>query len=195
MFLPDDDYESDGDFDQDDIEGELLASRLTVFSQFDSQGEVGSVATGPVPLRVSETSIPRAEVPDFEHYKMPNTKRKVISSRKNMEICGGQAYLPTFKANSLADQRHGVESLAQLPLLTQRLLTSPQGSFDQDKTQLSKEVITKFVALDVLLGTVRKELSNTAKNTVRFEFYVTTNFHNSKCDVTLPKPNPKCVTK
>jgi hypothetical protein len=184
------DDESDGDFDVDDIDGEIQAANLTVFSQFDSDGEVGSVHTGPVKMRVSETSIPGDEVPDFDHFNLPGTRRTIVSSRKNMEICGGQGYLPLFKLNSLVDQRQGMEELGHLPLLTQRLLTSPQGSFDQDKTALTTELISKFHALDTLLGTMTSELKNTAKNTVRFEFFVTTTFRNSRCDITLPDPDP-----
>jgi hypothetical protein len=171
------------------LETERRSSTLTFFKQFDSK-VVGSVHSGPVRLRVSETSIPEEEVPDFDHFGLPKTSRKIDSSCTNMEVCGGQAYLPIFKANTLTEQRQNVEHLGHLPLLTQRLLTSPRGSFDQDKTSLTTEVITKFDTLDALLTTIEYELTNTGKNNVRFEFYFTTTLRSPNCDITCPVPDP-----
>ena len=185
--LSDDD--SDEDFGQEDLEEERTRSTLTFFKQFDSK-VVGSVHSGPVHLRVTETAIPGAEVREADQFGLPQTRRRISSSRTNMEICGGQAYLPIFKANTLTEQRKNVETLGHLPLMTQRLLTSSQGSFDQDKTSLSKEVVSKFETLDATLRTIESELVNTGKNNVRFEFFVTSTLRNALCDITLPVPNP-----
>ena len=161
-----------------------------MYPQFDSKGAVGSVHTSAVKLWVTESSIPVDQAVGFSKFRLPMTKRVIRSSRTKMEICGGQGYLPIYKSNTLTEQRQHVEKLAHLPLLMHRLLTSPQGSFDQDKTKVTKQVISKFETLDSMLGTIRNELMNTGKNTVRFEFFVTSTLTNKNCDITLPVPNP-----
>jgi hypothetical protein len=42
----------------------------------------------------------------------------------------------------------------------QRVLTSSQGSFDQDKTKVTDEIIAKFQTLDVLLEDMSMEWKN-----------------------------------
>jgi hypothetical protein len=182
--------EQDNDFDIEDIEVERLSTTLNMYPQFDSKGAVGSVHTSSVRLRVTESDIPVNQAAGFTKYGLPMTKRVISSSRTKMEICGGQAYLPIYKSNTLTEQRKRVEQLAHLPLLIHRLLTSPQGSFDQDKTKVTQELIEKFERLESMLRTIRNELMNTGKNTVRFEFFVTSTLTNKTCDITLPIPSP-----
>jgi hypothetical protein len=151
---------------------------------------VGSVHSGPVHLRVSESSIAEAEIPQFEKFRLPATKRRITPCRTHMEICGGQACLPIFKANTLTEQRKNVATLGHLPLMTQRLLSSPQGSFDQDKTTLCADVISKFNTLEDTLVTIERELENSGKNNCRFEFMASSTLRNAVCDITLPVPDP-----
>jgi hypothetical protein len=182
--------DADGDFDIEDIELERLASTLNLFPQLDSKGVIGSVHTSAVRLLVSESPILCEDTEDFPEFYLPKTSRRVVSSRRNMQICGGQGYLPVIKSNTLIEQRQHLEKLSHLPLLLQRVLTSTQGSFDQDKTKVKKEIIAKFHTLEVLLEGMSKEWKNSGKNTVRFEFFVTSTLRNARCDITMPVPDP-----
>ena len=156
----------------------------------DSKGAVGSVHTPGCYLRVAETEIPEDVGIDFEVYRYAKYSRTLSSSRVNMKICGGQGYHPVLKSNTLCEQRHNLETLAYLPLLLQRLLTSPKGSFDEAKSEITAEVIEKFCTLEALLQNQNNEWRNSGKNTVRFEFYVTSTLRNARCDIVLPVPNP-----
>ena len=172
------------------MEEAIRATPTNVFPQFDSKGAIGSVHTSSVKLRVTEADY-EGELPaDFDMFKFPVTRRRISSSRRNMKICGGQGYLPLFKSNTYVEQRKNLEQLGHLPLLVQRVLSSPQGSFDQEKSKLIKEMISKFATLHALLDDQNYELKNTGKNIVRFEFFVTSTLRNVTCDITLPVPSP-----
>jgi hypothetical protein len=185
------DDDQDADFDVEDLEEERRAFVLNSYPQFDSKGEIGSVHTSSVRLRVSETNCPGQEPVDYDPSRLPESRRRISSSRVNMKTCGGQGYLPIVKSNTLTDQRCNLESVLHLPLLLQRVLTSPQGSFDQDKSTLLKDTIEKFARLKSLLDDISCELKATGKNTVRFEFFVTSTLRNADCDITLPVPDPR----
>jgi hypothetical protein len=161
-----------------------------MYPQFDSKGGVGSIHSSSVLLKVKESGIPEEEAAGFTKYRLPLTKRAISSSRTHMEICGGQGYLPQVKSNTLTEQRQQTEKLTHLPLLMSRLLTSPCGSFDQDKKKVTQDIINKFATLDSLLKTIRNEVKNSGKNNVRFEFFVTSTLRNKTCDITLPVPEP-----
>jgi hypothetical protein len=172
------------------MEQERLATTLNLFPQLDTKGVIGSVHTSSVRLRVTEIDIPCVDTEDFSEFNLPKTQRRLQSSRRDMEICGGQGYLPLFKSNTLIEQRQNLEKLSHIPLLLQRVLTSSQGSFDQDKTKVTDEIIAKFQTLDVLLEDMSMEWKNSGKNIVRFEFFVTSTLRNARCDITLPVPDP-----
>jgi hypothetical protein len=184
------DEEEEEDVEREDLEQDKLLITLNMFSQLDTKGAVGSVHTSSVQLKATESSLPVEQAAGFLKYRLPMTKRVVSSSRKQMEICGGQAYHPIIKSNTLTDQRQNVEKLEVLPLLMHRLLSSPAGSFDLDKTKVTKEVISKFETLDSLLKTINTEVRNTGKNTVRVEYFVTSTLRNKTCDITLPVLDP-----
>jgi hypothetical protein len=178
------------DIDREDMEQEELSSALNLFSQLDSKGKVGSVHSSSVHLKARESVIPVEDAAGLDRHRLPMTKRAVSSCRLQMETCGGQGCLPIMKSNTLTDQRQNVEKLTALPLLMHRLLASPAGSFDQDKSKVTKEVISKFETLDSMLGTIRSEVANTGKNTVRLECFVTSTLRNKSCDMTLPVLDP-----
>lgn len=185
------DRDNEGDLDVEEIELDRITCRLNLFPQMDSKGRVGSVHTSAVRLRATESAIEEENTEDYEVYFQPKTKRRLHSSRISMTICGGQAYNPTLKSNTLIEQRQHLEKLGHLPLLVQRILTSSQGSFDQDKSKLTLEVISKFDTLEALLQNMADEWKNSGKNIVRFEFFVTSNLHNHSCDIFLPVPDPR----
>ena len=126
----DSDDGADGDFDIDDIEEERRSCVLNTYFQMDTKGSVGSVHTPHCYLRVSEgQGISGDHHFDFDASGFAKTKRQVSSSRKNMKICGGQGYHPVLKSMTLCEQRQHMETLAHLPLLVQRILTSARGSY------------------------------------------------------------------
>jgi hypothetical protein len=172
------------------MEQDRQATPLNLFPQLETKGMIGSVHTSAVRLRVTESTLSLDNTSDFEEFYLPQTKREVASCRRNMKICGGQAYLPILKSNTLIEQRTNVEKLGHLPLLLQRLLTSPRGSFDQNKSIIREELVSKFQTLEYLLADSSMEWINSGKNTVRFEFFVTSNLRNRACDITLPVPDP-----
>jgi hypothetical protein len=171
------------------MENDYYAATLTLWSQLDSKGKVGGVHSKSVRLAVSESAIPYEGTEDFEEFFLPKTKRQLTSCRTGMKIVGGQAYHPLLKANSLVEQRCNLGQLMHLPLLLQRVLSTTCGSFDENKTKIHGEVIAKFETLKALLNNMSSEWRNSAKNTVRFEFFVTTTMRNARCDITLPVPN------
>jgi hypothetical protein len=182
--------DSDDDFDIEDIEQEQVASKLNMFPQCDTKGEIGSVHTSAVRLQATEHVILDAGTEQFKEFGLPKTSRRLSTTGKNKKLVGGQAYHPLLKSNTLTDQRKNMHRFTHLPLLLQRYLTSSKGSFDQNKEKMLDEIIEKFEALEFLIEAMSLEWESSGMNSVRFEFFVTSNMRNQNCDISLPVPNP-----
>jgi hypothetical protein len=167
----------DEDIEVDEIFAACRSLSINLYNHFGTKGKIGSLHTGKVMLSMTESEL----VGQPGHWI-----RHLAPARTDMNIAGGQCYMPAFLHHLLGKQRKDTKEVAGFPMMLTRALLRYNAGFDCDRNKHLAELSQRWVPINAMARRAEAAIKNSFPSVLRFEFFFGTTLEQEDCDFKFP---------